>query len=754
MSAVAEVLAAEAADLGSPWGTFERVREHLYEQASRMTPSPETGLSADEVAAEVERWLEAHPDSPRVLLRAHAFRIVTSRARIAVDPADWFVSRLDHGGVLRRLRDRWLREARTGPIAAEAAWCEQAHSHGVALAGLDLGHISAGWDTLFALGFGGLVAQARAAAAAAGARASPAQRAFWQAVEIVCDAAGALAARFADYAESLAATSAADAARLAAVATACRALSASAPATFHQALQIAWLMHELIEMEGVAVRSMGHFDRSLYAIYRRDVDAGRLTPQQARELIKFYWIKWYARTRGHDNGKNFVFGGQDSTGEPIANELTWLALEAYEELSATDPKLSIRILPSTPDRLVRRVADMIRGGHAGFVLMNDVVAVDALVRSGKKLEDARRYVPIGCYEPAVDGKEAACTTNIIVNLAKAVELALHDGCDALTGTRLGPSTGDPRAFASFEDLRAAYEAQLDAMVTGAITATAAHERQWPRVNPSPLIAATIEGCLARGRDVGEGGPLYNSVGCIGFALANACDSLSALRRTVYEEQRWTMAELIDALDADFRGREPMRQYLLHRVPRWGNGDPEVDGIAKRIADVYCHKVHSFTNGRGGRCQAALYGLLTWREFGEGTAALPDGRKARAPLAAGVGCSAGADRCGVTGLIDSVTRLDFSATPNGSVLDVMLHPTAVAGHEGLDAFVALIRTFFAKGGYAVQFNVVSLETLRDAQLHPERYGSLQIRVTGWSAYWNRLSREEQELFLERNVHGGA
>jgi formate C-acetyltransferase len=272
------------------------------------------------------------------------------------------------------------------------------------------------------------------------------------------------------------------------------------------------------------------------------------------------------------------------------------------------------------------------------------------------------------------------------------------------------------------------------------------------INPSPLIAATISNCLEKGQDIGQGGPIHNSTGCVGAALANAGDSLLAVKRAVYDEGRYSMAELIEALDANFEGREPMRLYLLKRVPKWGNGHPEADAMAKRIADHYCAKAHSLRNTRGGGGQAALFSLVFQWTAGQVTGALPDGRKAHETLAPNVGAMPGRDLAGATGHIDSVTKLDFTETPNGSVLDIMLHPTAVRGEEGLNAFVQLIKTFFAQGGYAIQFNVFDIDTLRDAQRNPEKYATLQIRVTGWSVYFTSLSRFEQDQFILRNAHG--
>jgi pyruvate formate-lyase/glycerol dehydratase family glycyl radical enzyme len=748
----AAVVTAQAAPL---WGTFEDVREHLYDQFQHTRFDPETGLSPAELGREVAAYLVAHAHQLRVLQKANIFRIVVTRGQICIDPDDWFADKLNHGHWVRKVRDRWLEEAKAEAREREDDWSDRLERLGVLRAYyLDLGHISPGWENLLSKGLTGLLQEAKDCREQLGADATAGQLAFYEAVEVVYEATMELARRFARLARRTIAQHPEQEARLTAVARTCDRMPAHPPETLYEALQFAWLMHELIEMEGELVRSMGHFDRTFYPYYRADIEAGRLTREQAKELIKFFWFKFHSRTRGRDNGKNFVFGGQYPDGSEVANELTYLALEAYEELNTPDPKLSVRFLPQTSERLYRRVADLIRHGHNSFVLMNDVPAVQGLVSRGKTLEDARFYLPIGCYEPAVEGKEVGCTMNLVVNLAKVVELVLHDGMDPLSGEQVGPHTGDPVGFATFEDLFDAYTQQMEFILARTTTYMRDHERTWPQVNPSPLIAPTIDDCLARGRDIGQGGAHYNSVGCTGVALANAADSLLAIKRTIFDEHRFTLEEMIRATEANFEGREPMRQYLLNRVPKWGNGSPEVDSMARRIAHTYCDRIHTFANGRGGGCQASLFTLTFQWSMGKATGALPDGRRAYESLAPGVGPTSGRDRSGVTALIRSVTTLDFTKTPNGAVLDVMLHPTAVQGAEGLDAFVALIKTFFDQGGYAIQFNVLDTDTLRDAQRHPERYASLQIRVTGWSVYFTTLTTYEQDQFIARNAHRAA
>jgi formate C-acetyltransferase len=332
-----------------------------------------------------------------------------------------------------------------------------------------------------------------------------------------------------------------------------------------------------------------------------------------------------------------------------------------------------------------------------------------------------------------------------------LQLALHDGVDPDSGEAVGPRTGDARAFETFQQVYNAYRRQMEFLLARSMENIRAHERQWPESNPSPLLAGTIDDCLARGRDVGQGGARYNSVGSIGVALGSTVDSLAALRQAVFEEKRFTMGQILDATARNFEGDEPMRQYLANRVPKWGNGDGQVDALAREIGRHYCRTVHSMTNARGGPCQGALFALRFQWYYGQRTGALPDGRKAHTPLAPGVGASPGRDRRGVTALIQSVSALDFTLTPDGSVLDIMLHPSSIRGEKGIDSIVTLIKTFFAQGGYGLQFNVFDTEMLRDAQRDPEQYANLQIRVTGYSAHFTKLSAYEQDLFIARNTH---
>ena len=754
----------------SLWGRFESVRDHLFKQYDDIAYDPSTGLSLEDLEMEIAAFLTENEEMPRVLQKAHVTQIVLTRAQICIDPQDWFVDKINHGcprrsigcdhkpdkgGIIRRLSLDWLDEAMNGRIAEESAWLDRASRLGQAssaIGGLDRGHIAPGWDDLLSAGLRGLLAKVGEARKTLGKSATKEQLDFYKAVEMVYEAAIALADRFRRLAEETAENTPEHRERLLMIASAMSNVPAHRPRTFYEALQFQWFMHELIEMEGELVRSMGQFDRSLYPFYKTDIEEGRLTRDQAKELLKFFWYKWYARTQGVENGKNFCFGGQYPDGSEITNELTYLALETHGELATPDPKLSIRFNPDAPEKLYRMVAELIRAGQHSFVLLNDPVAIKALERRGRTPEDARLYLPIGCYEPAVEGKEAGCKMNITINMAKWVELALNDGKDPLSGEQIGPHTGDPRDFRCFDDVWKAFVDQMDFFLERSLSCIQAAERAWPQINPSPLIAGTFEHCVSRGKDIGEGGPLYNGVGFVGAGLANACDSLLALKNVIYDEKLYSMEQMLDALHANFEGHEQMRHYLANKVPKWGNNDPVVDELGTRIADLYCDKVHTFVNGRGGACTAGLFSLDFAHHGGLATGALPDGRLAQTSLAPSLNSTYGRDTNGVTALINSVVKLDGTQSPNGAVLDITLHPSAVAGEDGLDALIALTKTFFARGGYGLQFNVFDVETLKDAQRIPEQYSTLQVRVTGWSVYFTSMSREEQDNYISRITHG--
>lgn len=741
----------ETRPVNTVWGFFDRDRKHLEQQYINPVFDASTGLAPGELACAAEEYLKTHAGQSRVLQKANITRLILERGRIGVDPLDFFADKLQHGGIIRNIQERWNNEVKENILPDETAWMADAVSTGLLEGELDLGHTAAGWTHLLERGLLGLIDDARRCKAAHGNALTQDQSDFYESVEIVYTAIIQFADRLASLARQTAEASPAGAERLIMIAEALGNVPANPPRTLHEALQFTYFMHQIIEMEGEWLRSMGGFDRLYLPYYRSDMDSGRLNRAQAKELIKYFWTKFFAHTRGIANGKNFYFGGCLQNGSDAVNELSGLALEAYDELDTTDPKLSIRVGRNTPDTFLAQVLKIIRQGKTAFVLVNDDVAIPAIVKHGKTLEEARDYLLIGCYEPAIEGREIACNMSIKINMAKAVELALNSGADPVTGKAVGSATGDPQKMETFEEFMSAALAQMDNQVDRATEYVRRFERFWPEINPSPALAGTIADCLIKGRDIGQAGPKYNNTGCMGAGLANAADSLAAVKRLVYDEKRCTMAELLDALKNNFMGYEELHRYIVHRIPKWGNDEPEVDAIAKRLADHYTARVNATPNTRGGWFRASMFTLDYRYRFGKRMGATPDGRLAGVYIAGGVGAMTARDVKGITAQILSVTKLDYTDIPNGSVVDIYLHPSAVQGGDGLAAFLAMVRTYFRLGGYGIQFNVFDSQTLRDAQAHPEKYATLQVRVCGWNVYFTSMSPDEQEQYIEANKH---
>jgi pyruvate-formate lyase len=678
---------------------FAEARPQLERQYLDVQFDPASGLSKEELTAALARHQAEGPDEPRLLTRAWLFHLLCSQARLAVEPDDYFADKLEHHDLLVALREQWRREEdgrefAGDPLPTPGAWTGQ----------LDVGHTCPDWRSLLAHGWTGLRDRAAARSGV-----------FYEAVALVYEGAIILARR-------LAAALPADAPARPVL----EALAERPPQTFHEALQLAYLHHELQEMEnGYSVRSMGRFDLLYNDFLVRDLQEGRLTRDEAKELLKYFWVKFFARTQGKMFGKPFLFG-------PEGNELSRFAFEVYREMQIVDPKLHFRLGEHTPADLTDQVVGCIQAGCTGIVVVNDAAQVAMLQANCKTLEAAEEYILIGCYEPAVMGRELNCSGACGLNLAKPVEMILAT-----------------EAPATFEDFMAAYLGMLDAHFTRAADRVRREERLWPRVNPSPLLSGAMTSCFESGRDVSEGGAEYNTSGCCCSGLANAVDSLAVVRQLVYEEQRCTLSELRAALAADWEGYEELRLTAQYRVPKWGNNDDRVDDLAVQITDFLGRRINHEPNARGGVFQAALYGIIgTVGWYGKQTGALPDGRRAGQPLAINTGAALGMDQGGVTALINSVTKVDLAQFPNGTVLDLMLHPSVTSGPEGRQTIAAVIRSDFAQGGMAVQFNIFDANLLREAQRHPEQYAHLQVRLCGWNVRFVDLGPQEQEMFITK------
>lgn len=584
---------------------------------------------------------------------------------------------------------------------------------------------------------------------------------FYEAERIVCDALINFAARFAQKAEELAAKEA-DARwkkELEMIALVCERVPAYPATNFREAVQSFWFVHLLlfIEQNGLAV-SPGRFDQYMYPYYRKTMDEGSMTHEEAQELLECLWIKFTEIMRaynyecakyyaGFSISENIVLGGVDRKGRDCTNELSFMCLEAENNTNLSQPNLSVRIHSKTSEEFLRKSVEVISTGRTKPELFNDNVAIPALMSSGVPLDEARDYSISGCVE-AVPPHCNGMTNAAMSNIAKALELALNNGVCRLSGKQVGPQTGDPRAFKSFTDFMNAYEEQVRSYVKDMVVALHVIERVHAQIYPLPFISLVMDDCVERGLDITAGGARYNYTGPQAVGLADVADSLAAIKKLVFEEKKVSINHLLDALDNNFSGQEALRQQLIKLAPKWGNDDDYVDDIACEVADIYCHEVSQYHNTRGGPFRPGIYSVSANVPLGLHVGALPNGRRSQMALADGVGPSRACDLNGPTAVAKSVAKLNHEIITNGTILNQKFTPKLLESNIGQKCLADLIRTYFDLGGWHVQFNVVSADTLRAAQNDPDAYKGLIIRVAGYSAFFVELDKAVQDDIIER------
>lgn len=581
---------------------------------------------------------------------------------------------------------------------------------------------------------------------------------FLKSVIIANKAVIAFAERFAELAEKMA-SACQDSERkseLNEIARICRKVPAEPAETFQEALQAFWFIHLVIQIEsnGHSISPM-RFDQYMNPFLKKD----SISIEKAQELLDMLWIKFSELNKVRDEDStmafagypmfmNLIVGGQKRDGSDATNTMSYMILQASANTKLYAPSLSIRIHEGTPDPLYHKAAELSRMGLGYPAYYNDRVIVPALLARGLEREDARDYGIIGCVEPQVGGKTEGWHDAAFYNMAKIIELSLNDGVDKRTGKQIGPKTGKLETFKSFDDVMNAYKTQTGYFVKLMAAADNAVDMSHAKHCPLPFLSSLVDDCISEGLSLQEGGAHYNFTGPQGVGVANAGDSLTAIKRLVFDDKALTLEELQDALEKDFEGMEDLRQMLVNRAPKYGNDDDYADEIAKEAAFAYCNEVNKYTNPRGGKFQPGLYPASANVPLGSVVMATPDGRKAWTPLADGVSPISGYDSCGPTASVLSVAKLDHEIASNGTLLNQKFHPSALEGEQGLENLKAVTETYFQNGGFHVQYNVISRETLLDAQANPDKYKGLVVRVAGYSAFFTALDKSLQDDILAR------
>ncbi len=586
-----------------------------------------------------------------------------------------------------------------------------------------------------------------------------------QAMRVCADAVITFAHRHAETARTLAAgeSDPQRQAELERIAEVCTQVPEHAPRDFWEALQAYWFVHlgVTIELNTWDAFCPGHLDRHLLPFYQKGLADGTLSHAQAEELLQCFWIKFNnqpappkvgvtaAESGTYTDFAQINTGGVNADGSDGVNEVTYLILDVIEAMRLLQPSASVQVSKKNPDRFVKRAARIIRTGFGQPSVFNADLIVQELVRQGKTVADARSGGSSGCVEVGAFGKENYTLTGYF-NLPKIFELTLNNGIDPRTGRRLGPTTGAPGQFASFDELLAAYERQVRYFVDLKLRGNSVIERLYAAHMPAPFLSLLIDDCIATGRDYHDGGARYNTSYLQGVGLGTLTDALAAIKYHVFDQRTLTLAALAAALAANFAGQERLRQQLLNKTPRYGNDDDYADGIMLRLFEIYFGAVDNRPNTRGGAYHINLLPTTVHVYFGSVIGATPDGRRAGQPLSEGISPVQGADRRGPTAVIKSAAKMDHART-GGTLLNQKFTPQLLNDDEGLDKLVHLIRTYFKLDGHHIQFNVVEAATLRAAQQHPEQYRDLIVRVAGYSDYFCDLSRALQDEIIARTEH---
>jgi trans-4-hydroxy-L-proline dehydratase len=729
------------------WNAFYENREHLNNQYSSPQWIGNSGLKPEKLEEGANFLIKKMEGQPKPLIKAKVFDYVLRNGRIDVGLTDWFQDRIEHRDILRNLRQIWWRYVDDTYMAEMHTHERNAWSIGAFYSGADFSHTSPDWNSLLELGIPGLLKRIRDTRNSRldAEELTENETVFYEASEIVYDAVIAFLLRLAMWTEKMAETSPTNRERLLICAQSLKNLAVRAPETMHEALQLGIIYYELQEMEGEYVRSHGGFERLYYRFYDNDIKSNRYTLEQERELIRFFYTKLNANR--FYSGRSFYLGGILPNGKDAVNPLTYDALDIYNELGLPYIKFQIRVHSSSPDDFLIKALDYIRSGNNSIVFIHDETVIAALMRTGVSLTEAREYTPIGCYETAVMGLEVPCTLNSFINTTKAVELTLHGGTDPLTGTRLGTSN-QCVDYASFETFYDAVKKQLESMVKTSMDVVLGYEKYYMEINPSPLFSGTLADCVKKGRDAYAGGARYNNSSIVFGGLGSTVDSLVAIRKFVFENQEISLGQFVDILQKNWEGNELLRLKIYNDLDKWGNNRVEPDIIACDIMNFASKLVIYKPNNRGGVFKTGLFTIDHHVVCGSKMGATPDGRKAMAPLSKNLSSVIAMDRQGVTALISSAAKIDFTQFPDGTVLDVMLHPSTVQGKDGLFAMLYLVKTFFKEGGYSMQYNVLDVNTLKRAQENPKEYANLQVRVCGWNAYFIDLGKSLQDEFIRQ------
>lgn len=592
---------------------------------------------------------------------------------------------------------------------------------------------------------------------------------FWKACIIQSEGLITYAHRMAEEAERQAAVCTDEKRRkeLLAIAENCRVVPENPPKTFWQAVQMVWFVHVYFYIEVCTTAcGFGRFDQYMWPFYKKDViDEKNITREEALEMVECLYLKscevyevrdnWYATAfAGYPMWQILVIGGQTPDGKDATNDLTYLCLEAADELQVKQPVMAVRVWDETPEDLIRLGCKMIQEGQANPGFFSDDAAIKICLGKGRgsTIEEARDWTIVGCTQPAPGGGGADGSPDAgYVNMGKMIEFVLHNGVDPATGKLMGLQTGDPREFKNIEEFKDALKKQIihhyDLIRTGYNLMQSIHMNRYPVI----FASMVTRGCVESGKSVQHGGAKYSTCGLYITGAANLADSIAAVEKCVFEDHDLTMDELIHACDTNFEGQERLRQMLLNKPEKYGNNKAHVDGIYKEMMHYIAETVQDWHDARGGYYAFGIDSQTMNIPHGQVTGALPDGRLAGEPFCDASSPMMGRDVNGPTATVKSVAGMTPADLHEGALYNLRFDPKGVQGEKGQNIIEGVVKTYFEDGGQHIQINVVDNETLKKAQVNPENYKGLMVRVAGYMAYFTELDKSAQDVIIYRTPH---
>lgn len=721
---------------------FKENRPYIENEFEHACFDPSTGLSAQALFEELSRMQAESGSEPRPLERAKAFSFILDHVQLQINPHTPFSVKLNLGVDYSYFAKADVyQKTMFGPqrkkileqyTPDEYKKMKQGIACGIGNIYTDFWHTCPDWNRLLKLGFPGILQEA--VKARSNPELEPRRQLYLDGVITCFEAVLRLLNRIYEYSLKFPVPEF----------SACiKKLTEAPPETLYDVMQFAVLYLYVEEIGCERVRTLGPIDRMYLPYYQKDLANG--TPaQQLQDLFRYFFIHFTAAKRYAQ--QPLTLCGSDDRGNDRSTELSLRILQIYDELNIYDPKIHLRYHKNLDPAILEQVLKMIRGGNSSICIANDEAIYAGYERLGIPKTDAQDYVLLGCYEPVIMGKEEAEIAPAWLNLVKFLEFAINGGRDLMTDTPIGTPCTEPKSFEELFDL---FLQQLDDYTEFALDYYWKQGQLNTMICPSPIYSASFAPCMEKGMDVHEYPLKYNNLTLKFMGLATCTDALVAIEKYVFDKKLLSLSQLRQILKDNWQGQEQLRNTVLRDHEKYGNNLPLPDSIACRITDHIAKKYSGRRLRRGGALRVGLDSITHCIEQGAKTAATADGRLQGVAVSKNLCATNGMDRGGITAYVQSVLKIDTSAFLGAAPLDFMLHPSAVEGEKGLEAFKSLLQVFFDRGGFAVQGNVVSASTLRKAQEEPEKYATLQIRVCGWNEYFVKLDKLKQDWLIKQS-----